>query len=282
MPEALHSNETTSTMRLLIVDDEPHVRSPMAEVLRQRGYAVEEAASGPEALAQLANKPIDLMVLDLVMPGMNGVEVIRRARQTRPDLAIIVLTAHASVESAIVAVKADVADYMLKPCNLNDLTVAIERALQARAKHLRHQRLLSMVGEVVEAMRDPDEEKVSTPLAPAASVPLAPVEHSLHVGLLTLDRQKRLVTIDSDPSRTVELTEGEVSILAALMEQPNQVLSAAELAGKALGYEGMDKWTIESVVRSSVFRLRQKIQPEHDAPQLICTVRGRGYFLALN
>ena len=282
MSEALRSNETTSTARLLIVDDEPHVRLPIAEVLRQHGYLVEEAASGPEALTKLANQPIDLMVLDLVMPGMNGVEVIRRARQTWPDLAIIVLTAHASVESAIVAVKADVADYMLKPCNPNDLTVAIERALQARAKHLRHHRLLSMVGEVMEAMRDPEEVNVSTPLAPAASMLPATAEHSLHVGVLTLDRQKRLVTIDSDPSRTVELTEGEVAILAALMEQPNQVLSAAELAGKALGYEGMDKWTVESVVRSSVFRLRQKIEPAHDAPQLICTVRGRGYFLALN
>ena len=88
-------------------------------------------------MAALARQPYDLMVLDMVMPGMHGVEVMRRARELRPDLSIIVLTAHASVESAIALVKSDVTDYMLKPCSFDDLAVTIERSLAARAKQQR-------------------------------------------------------------------------------------------------------------------------------------------------
>ena len=100
----------------------------------------------------------------------------------------------------------------------------------------------------------------------------------MDVGVLALDREKRLVTVKTDPPRIVELTEGEASILVALMQKPDQVLTPNQLAKTALGYDGMDKWTVESVVRSSVFRLRNKIEPGSDNPQLIRTVRGRGYF----
>jgi DNA-binding response OmpR family regulator len=65
------------------------------------------------------------------------------------------------------------------------------------------------------------------------------------------------------------------------MEHPNQVFSCNQLADATAGYAGLDKWTVESIVRSSVFRLRQKIEPAPDQPSLIRTVRGRGYFLAL-
>jgi two-component system OmpR family response regulator len=114
----------------------------------------------------------------------------------------------------------------------------------------------------------------------AASVAPSVLRDVLRVGTLELDRQKRQVTLQTHPPRTVELTEGEQSILVVLMEKPNQVLSYNDLAKLALGYEGMDKWTVESVIRSTVFRLRHKIEAGPDAPCLIRTVRGRGYFFS--
>ncbi len=197
------------------------------------------------------------------------------------------MTAHATVESAIASVKSDVTDYMLKPCSLNDLTVSIERALAARAKQQRRLRMLELVGEAMNMLVDDD----ASPVSPAAPLPVAnanPIDppaavasnngDTLRVGTLTLDRQKRLAILDMNPAQPVELTEGEVSVLETLMQHPNKVLSVKELANSALGYQGLDKWTLESVVRSCVFRLRQKIEPAPDSPQLICTVRGRGYF----
>ncbi len=275
-----------SKARLLIVDDELNVRATLGEFLEQRGYHVGEARSGHEALTLLTNAPYDLMVLDMLMPEMSGVEVMRRAREVCPDLAIIILTAHASVENAIAAVKSNVTDYMLKPCDLNDLAVTISRTLQERAKQLHRQRLFDIVGEAMDTLRQ--TEKVAEP-SPIPAVPAllaafqspAPASDLLRVGPLMLDRQKRLAMLENDPVHSVELTENEVSILVALMEHPNQVLSCNQLADAALGYEGLDKWTVESLIRSCVFRLRQKIEPSPDTPHLIRTVRGRGYFFAL-
>jgi len=251
----------------------------MAEILRQRGYEVEEASSGVEALAWLERATFDLMVLDMVMPGLSGVEVMRRARQLRPDVLIIVLTAHATVDSAIAAVKLNVTDFLLKPCHVADLTLTISHTLQERARQLRRQNLVNMVSEAMAALQQTAVADETLPI-PAVLPPPAPAGQLICVGPLTLDAQKRLATLAGEPARSVELTEGEVSVLLALMERPNQVLSCNQLANTALGYEGMDKWTVESVIRSCVFRLRQKIEPTPDSPRLICTVRGRGYFFS--
>jgi DNA-binding response OmpR family regulator len=266
--------------RLLVVDDEAILRVSMAEVLRRKGYQVDEAADGREALTLVQVGVYDLMVLDLVMPDLSGVEVMRLAGRLCPSLSIIVLTAHAAVDSAIAAVRANVADYMLKPCNVEDLAVAISRELQERARRLRRERLLSMVSETVMALNESEALADPAPASPSPSARPVPSHDLICTGPLTLDRQKRLATVDGDPARTVELTDGEASILIALMERPNQVFSCGQLASTALGYEGMDKWTVESVVRSSVFRLRRKIEPAPDAPRLICTVRGRGYYFS--
>jgi len=270
-----------SKAQLLVVDDEVNVRVTLSMFLQRRGYHVGEASSGLEALAQLHGTAYDLMVLDMMMPGMTGMEVMRCAREICPDLAIIVLTAHATVESAIAAVKANVTDYMLKPCNLEDLAVTVARTLQERLRQTQRQRLLSMVGEVMDSLRQTD---VPLPPAlqpvPAVAPPAAPIVNVLRVGPLTLDRDKRLATLGHNPSQAVELTEGETAILEALMQHPNQVFSCNQLADVTAGCDGLDKWTVENIVRSSVFRLRQKIESAPDKPSLIRTVRGRGYFFA--
>lgn len=283
MAELLGTQPILTTARLLIVDDERAIRESMSEVLRQHGYHVDVAASGPEALQQLSAATYDLMLLDMLMPGMHGVEVMRRARALRGDLLIIVLTAHATVESAIAAVKADVVDYMLKPCSADDLKATVARALQERARQLRRQHMLKLVGEAMNMLSEPETAEPAGPIEPPGPIgPAQPIGRPpadiLHVGPVSLDRQKRYVTLEHDPLNPIELTENEAAVLEIMMQQPDRVLSLSQLASAALGYQGMDKWTVESVVRSCIFRLRQKIEPAPDGPQLICTVRGRGYY----
>jgi DNA-binding response OmpR family regulator len=275
------STEVGSKGRLLVVDDELNVRLNTAELLRLKGYQVDEASNGQEALRLIQSVPYDLMTLDMNMPGLTGPEVMPRVHELRPDLLIVVLTGNATVDNAIAAVKANAFDYVLKPYRSDDLVSTVERAMQEQARRKQRQRVLAMVGQMMDTLR-PTHETPDVIAAPAATTPSLPptADKVLQVGSLILDRQKRLATIQGDEIRTVELTESEASILGALMEHPNQVLSPGQLATTALGYGEMDKWTIESVVRSSVFRLRQKIELKADAPHLICTVRGRGYFLA--
>jgi DNA-binding response OmpR family regulator len=257
--------------RVLVVDDEPNVRSALTRSLILRGYRADAAGSGYQALGMLERTPYDLLVLDLRMPGMDGVEVMHRARQLRPDLLIIVLTGHATLESAIAAVKSHATDYLLKPASLHDVAAAVASALEQRADALRRRHLLDIMDRTLDALREVDvrEEPTITPV----------LERFLRAGPVTLDCEKRLVVVGDRPARSVELTENEVSILAFLMEHSERVVSSRELARDALGYDVTDP-EAQNIVRPHIFRLRRKIEAEPREPQLIRTVRGRGYLFS--
>lgn len=267
--------------RLLLVDSANATRAALAKNLRQHNFRVDETASAPEALAWLAQSPFDLMILDTDVAGKSGVEFMTRAREQRRDLLIVVWTAHATVESTIAAIKANVVDYLLKPCRTDDVLLTVTRAVEERAQQLRRQRLFDRLREAIDTLDQPaaTSEPMPAPIEPPS--PVIESQTSIRAGVLTLDREKRIVTLATVPPRSVELTEGEASVLVALMEKPNQVFTYSQLAKTALGYEGMDKWTVESVIRSTVFRLRHKIEDGADAPQVIRTVRGRGYFFSM-
>jgi DNA-binding response OmpR family regulator len=280
-------NEGKRRARLLIVDDEARLRTALRELLKLRGYHVGEAGSGPEALELLRHTSYDLMVLDMNMPKMDGVEAMRRARQVQPDLLIVVLTAHASLDSAIAAVRASAADYLLKPFEIEDLDAVISKALQERAQQMQRQKLLNVIGSALDELRESAEapqppEAVPLELAPPEALELSP-KRVLHCAPLILDLQKRTVLVEEDPPRTVELTESEASMLATLMQHPDQVLPYVQLAQAAVNSESddgyaLDEWDAKSIVRPCIHRLRRKIETAPEQPSLICTVRGRGYF----
>lgn len=273
--KASGSPGTDQRARLLVVDDEASLRAGLRDLLSLMGYHVEEAASGPEALELLRNGYYDLMVLDIRMPEMSGVEVMQHAREMCPDLSIIVLTAYASLESAIAAVKSDAVDYMLKPFNVEDLAATISKTLQKRAEEQRHQQLMDLISEALDTL-----DRSENPSA-AASPPPMPADRFLHAGPLTLDCHKRITAVQGNPTRTVELTEGEAAILAVLMEHPNEALSCSQLVRAAMGYD-LDEREAQNQVRLYILRLRRKIEADPANPHLIRTVRGRGYFLSLD
>jgi DNA-binding NtrC family response regulator len=118
--------------RILIVDDDAHARTTLAKLLRDEGYLVETAADGFKALPKLEEMDPDVLLTDLQMPGMSGVELMERARATDPDRAVIVMTAHGAVSSAVDAMRKGAADYLAKPVNMAELGVVLERALEGR------------------------------------------------------------------------------------------------------------------------------------------------------
>ena len=153
----------TPPARLLVVDDEAHIRNGLGWSLRLNGYDVEEAASGSEALARLYHGVYDLMILDMNMPGLDGIEVMQRAHQHAPTLAIVVLTGHATLESAIAAVKAAAADYLLKPVSMHDLAAVVARALAARAEQRQQRHVMDLMSQVVDALRKPETSEPTPP-----------------------------------------------------------------------------------------------------------------------
>ncbi len=102
-------------MRILVVDDDETLRTELGSLLRDSGYVVSLAADGPEALARLALGGIDVVLLDLVMPGMTGLELLRAAHAAHPTITFIVITGHGSADVAVEAMKAGAADFIVKP-----------------------------------------------------------------------------------------------------------------------------------------------------------------------
>jgi DNA-binding NtrC family response regulator len=117
---------------ILVADDEPGVRESLAEVLRDAGYAARTAADGTAALAALDEQEFSVVVTDLRMPGADGLAVLRRAHEVSPQTVVLVMTAHASVETAVDALRAGAADYLLKPVVFEDLLAKVARALEHR------------------------------------------------------------------------------------------------------------------------------------------------------
>jgi DNA-binding NtrC family response regulator len=118
--------------RILVVDDEPNARGALAELLRDEGYAVETAADGFKALPKLAEFAPDLLLTDLRMPGLNGIDLIGKAREIDPEIAAVVMTAHGEVETAVAAMRQGAADYLTKPLVFDELKIVIDRALERR------------------------------------------------------------------------------------------------------------------------------------------------------
>lgn len=261
--------------RVLVVDDELQVRSALVRSLSLLGYRADDAASGYEALEKLEHSPYDVMVLDISMPGMGGVEVMQRAHELWPDLIIIILTGHAGLESAISAVRSGVADYLHKPASAFDIATAAADALRQRAEDLRRQRLFQVMHQALAELRG---VKASEEPRPAHNR-----ERFLRAGRVTLDLERRTVAMSrageaDDPK--AELTGGEATLLAYMMHRPNAVLSCHELARSALGYD-VNEEDAENIVRPHIYRLRHKLEADPREPRLIRTVRGQGYFLAV-
>ena len=117
-------------LRLLLVDDEVEFLEPMAARLRRRRIACTIAQSGVEALEALAREPYDCAVVDAKMPGMNGVELLRCIRRDYPDVAVILLTGHASVELGVQGLELGAFEYLMKPVDLDELLDTVRRSAQ--------------------------------------------------------------------------------------------------------------------------------------------------------
>jgi DNA-binding NtrC family response regulator len=118
--------------RVLVVDDEPDFLETLVRRLERREIPARGAASGKEALAVLETEPCDVMILDVKMPGMDGLEVLRVVKTRWPAVEVILLTGHASVESGIQGMELGAFDYVMKPCKLADLIPKVEQAYERK------------------------------------------------------------------------------------------------------------------------------------------------------
>lgn len=122
-------------VRVLLVDDEEQFLEVLAERLEARNFDVRKAFSGDEAVAKLQEQESDVVILDVLMPGKDGVQTLKEIKQLRPIVEVIMLTGHATVETAIEGMKLGAYDYLIKPSETEDLVKKISKAHQRKAEH---------------------------------------------------------------------------------------------------------------------------------------------------
>ncbi len=129
------------SLMILIIDDEPHLPHQIARYLKKHGYEVETVADGEAGLREIQKCSVDLVLLDLRLPGMSGLEVLKRIRTQEQELPVIMLTAYGDVQSAVAAMKLGASDYLLKGFDLEELLLVVQRALETSAMYRELRRL---------------------------------------------------------------------------------------------------------------------------------------------
>jgi DNA-binding response OmpR family regulator len=269
----------SETASILVVDDEASIRFFLSETLDRDGYQVTTAQDGYEALEQLQQQRFDLVLLDLRMPGLNGMQVLEKLREQSPDTAVIVLTAHASLETAVQALRQGAHDYLSKPIKTVELRESVRSGL---IKHRRQRRQRDLVTQLETMLTSNLEEIRAMVLAELATSQAALEQPSteqhqrfLQWDDLTIDSVRHIATLQNE---VLELSPTEFNLLAYLVDEAPRVVPAEELVREVQGY---DSPTVDAgeTVRYHVYRLRQKIKAATGRADLIRTVRGVGYTL---
>jgi DNA-binding response OmpR family regulator len=254
--------------RILMVDDEASIRLTLSAILTRAGYDVTSAGNGEEAVPLLEQQAFDLLLVDLKMPGMGGMQVVAAARQRQPDIAVIVLTGHGSLDTAIEGIHQDVFDYLLKTTEPVVVVERVKAALAAREKALRQRTLLDVVGTAVQELRGGSQA--------GETGPGGSTERLVIAGALQLDTWRQEATL---AGRTLTLTPTEFRVLLCLAEHAGNMLSYAQLVRCAQGYDAGELEASE-LIKPHIHHLRQKLEPDPSTPRYILNVRGKGYLLS--
>ncbi|MEW5958668.1 MAG: response regulator transcription factor [Chloroflexota bacterium] len=231
------------TPQILVVDDEQTLRHFLRLHLQEQGYQVAEAADGQTALSLLEKHYFNVALVDLRLTDMDGLAVVRRLRQVSPKTSVIILTAYASLDSAIEALRQGAHDYLSKPFDTAELLASVADGIARQS----------------------------------ASPPAAQHKETvIIIKDLELNQANRQVSRDSE---IINLTPTEFDILATLMMQPDVALDSITLIKHVRGYEATET-DARAIARVHVHRLRQKLEPDPANPRYVITVAGGRYLIS--
>lgn len=256
--------------RILIVEDEEKIARFVTLELEHEGYQVEHAADGRTAVDLALERNYDLILLDVLLPQLNGMEVLRRIRKCK-DVPVIMVTARDAVMDKVAGLDAGADDYLTKPFAIEELfariRVALKRAEAVRAASGAGGAAGAGAGMAGDAAGN---AAAMSPASDTAQAPASPSPAALTVGSVALDPDRREVTVGGSP---IVLTAREFDVLALLMAHADTVLTRERIAHEALGYDYVGDTNNVDV---HIAHLRAKIEDAGGA-RIIQTVRGVGY-----
>lgn len=261
-------------IRILVVDDEPSVCLALEGVLSRQGYRVVTTNNADEALSFLERLPVDLALLDLNMPGMNGVQLMGEIKQRWPQTQVMILTGYGTLETAITALRRGAHDYLLKPSSPHDIIASVEKALGKKREERRRQDLLSRIeADLVELQGEravPNAKELPGEGSAEDDV------RTVQVGSMEVDLRRHAVAFGGKP---LDLTPTEFRVLVSLMRRPGEVVTSATLVKEAQGHECTER-EARTLIKTHISHLRNKIRAVASDIDPIVNVRGVGYLYA--
>ena len=229
--------------KILIVEDEQNIVDILSFNLEREGYDTIEAYDGPTGLKLALEENPDLILLDLMLPGMDGFDVCRQIRRAGHATPILMLTAREEEADKVLGLELGADDYITKPFSMRELLARVKANIRR-------------VGMV--------------PAAPQGEEPAAA---AMKLGRITVDVERATVYKDGKP---LDLTQREYDLIRYLVSQPGKVFSREALMEHVWNYEGYvgDVRAVDVAMR----RLREKLEDDPAAPRFICTKRGMGYY----
>jgi DNA-binding response OmpR family regulator len=225
--------------RILVIEDDAAIRQGIVDALGFHGFATLQAAEGNSGLQSAVSEELDLVLLDLILPGKMGLDILKEVRESRPALPVIILTAKGEEQDRVIGLRLGADDYMVKPFSIKELLARIEAVLR----------------------RSPERPTAIERIAIQGA---------------TIDLPRCEVRF-ADGSRC-DLSEREVELLGYLARNRGRAISRDEILSRVWRIEprGMDTRTIDM----HVVRLREKLRDDSATPQIIRTVRRKGYMFA--
>jgi DNA-binding response OmpR family regulator len=258
---------------ILVVDDEANLRQTMTAILQRAGYQVSSAADAQQARQFLHAGAYGLVFLDLKMPGIDGMTLLPEFRLQYPDMPILILTAHATIESAIKAVREGARDYLIKPIDPDQLLKRVKEILLEQQQPQRRRELVSQIQELLGELHQIDGTNPVS-LSPAADQVRDPARF-LRLGSLTLDMHTQCVLVNN---QEINIPPSSFDYLMVMVRHSPHPVQFETLVKEAQGYT-LSRSEAREMARGHIHELRKAIEPDSTHPHLIITVRDVGYRL---
>ncbi len=261
---------------ILIIDDEASLRQTMARILQRAGYEVTTAANGKDGLALIAEQAFDLLYLDIRMPDISGLELLKLIHAQFPELPVILFTAQPDLNSAVEALRRGAVDYLLKPLKPQAVIDRTQALLADKQKERRKREILRQMEELQNELNVLESSEAGTHPSKQDSASAAD-DRFVKRGELILDLHTRHVTMKGQP---VTLPPTSFDYLLVLARHTPNVVDYKTLVAEAQGYE-TDTREAQELTKWHIHHIRQAIEPNARNPVHVINVRGSGYRLVM-
>ena len=260
--------------KILIIDDEPALRQTLGAILKRSGYSPVLAGTGQEGLEKMEGDTFSLLFLDIKLPDVMGVDLLPKIHHIDPDLPVVILTAHATLDAAIQAVRGGARDFLLKPIDPKTIIERTGQILEENKEPQRQREIISQVQDLLSELRSPDDP-VHRPemLQPQEADPEK--ARFLSCGIITADLHTQHLELEGE---VIPMPPSSFAYLVTLMRHSPEAVSFEALVKESQGFDCSRK-EARDITRWHIHKIRKALEQDSSNPQHLITVRDFGYRL---